>query len=87
MSNINYDLSIIKAVIFDVDGVLSKNTITMHISGEPMRTINIKDGYALQLAVRKGLKVVILTGGRTTAVQKRLLSGLFERPVAERNRL
>ncbi|MDD2559726.1 MAG: HAD-IIIA family hydrolase [Bacteroidales bacterium] len=71
MSTINYDLSKIKAVIFDVDGVLSSHTIPMHISGEPMRTINIKDGYALQLAVRKGLQIVILTGGRTAAVQRR----------------
>ncbi len=71
MSNINYDLRIIKAVIFDVDGVLSSNIIPMYVSGEPMRTVNIKDGSALQLAVRKGLKIVILTGGRTAAVQKR----------------
>lgn len=71
MSTINYDLSKIKAVIFDVDGVLSSHTIPMHISGEPMRTVNIKDGYALQLAVRKGLQIVILTGGRTEAVKKR----------------
>lgn len=71
MSTINYDLNKIKAVIFDVDGVLSKSTIPMHVSGEPMRTVNIKDGYALQLAVRKGLQIVILTGGRTAAVQKR----------------
>ena len=47
---INYDLKKIKALVFDVDGVLSKETIPMHPSGEPMRTVNIKDSYALQLA-------------------------------------
>ena len=52
---INYDLKKIKALIFDVDGVLSRETISMYPSGEPMRTVNIKDGYSLQLAVKAGL--------------------------------
>ena len=42
MSTINYDLSRIKALAFDVDGVLSSTTIPLHPSGEPMRTVNIK---------------------------------------------
>ena len=41
---IPYDLSQIRLVIFDVDGVLSAETIVLHPSGEPMRTVNIKDG-------------------------------------------
>ena len=49
---INYDLTKIRALIFDVDGVLSAETITLHPNGEPMRSVNIKDGYALQLAVK-----------------------------------
>lgn len=53
MSTINYDLSLIKALAFDVDGVLSSTTVPLHPSGEPMRTVNIKDGYAIQLAVKK----------------------------------
>ena len=57
MSTINYDLKKIKALAFDVDGVLSADMIPLHISGEPMRTVNIKDGYALQLAVKQGLHV------------------------------
>ena len=51
---INYDLTKIRALIFDVDGVLSAETITLHPNGEPMRSVNIKDGYALQLAVKCG---------------------------------
>ena len=47
---INYDLKKIRAIIFDVDGVLSASTIGMDDEGMPMRTINIKDGYAIQLA-------------------------------------
>lgn len=75
MSTINYDLTRIKALTFDVDGVLSSDIIPLHPSGEPMRTVNIKDGYALQLAVKQGLHVAIITGGRTEAVRKRF-SGL-----------
>ena len=68
---INYDLKKIKAVVFDVDGVLSACTVTMHPNGEPMRSVNIKDGYALQYAVKCGLLVAIITGGSTEAVRKR----------------
>lgn len=68
---INYDLTKIKALVFDVDGVLSSETIYLHPSGEPMRSVNIKDGYALQLAVKCGLHVAIITGGNTEAVRKR----------------
>jgi len=68
---INYDLTKIRAVIFDVDGVLSSETITLAANGDPMRTANIKDGYALQLAVKKGLIVAIITGGKTEAIRVR----------------
>ena len=49
---INYDLKKIKAIIFDVDGVLSGQTISMDSTGEPLRTINIRDGYSIQLAMK-----------------------------------
>ena len=68
---INYDLQKIKAVIFDVDGVLSRRTISMDAMGEPLRTINIHDGYAIQLAMKLGLRIVIMTGGRTPNIRLR----------------
>lgn len=68
---INYDLTKIRAIIFDVDGVLSSETITLSADGEPLRTVNIKDGYAIQLAVKLGLRIVILTGGKTRSVRVR----------------
>lgn len=71
MSGIPYDLNKIKAFAFDVDGVLSPSTIPMHISGEPLRMVNIKDGYAIQLAVKMGFPIAIITGGNTEAVRKR----------------
>lgn len=71
MSSIPFDLNKIKAFAFDVDGVLSTSTIPLHPSGEPMRMINIKDGYAIQYAVKQGYPIAIITGGKTDAVRKR----------------
>ena len=68
---INYNLKDVKAIIFDVDGVLSCETITMSSVGEPLRTANIKDGYAIQLAQKLGLRIAIMTGGKTEAVRIR----------------
>ena len=68
---IDYNLKKIKAVIFDVDGVLSRQTIVLSPDGEPLRTVNIEDGYAIQLAVKMGLRIAILTGGNTKAVKMR----------------
>ena len=68
---IDYDLKKIKALFFDVDGVLSAETIGMDANGDPMRTVNIKDGYAPQLAVKAGLHIAIITGGKTEAIRKR----------------
>lgn len=74
MSTINYDLRKIKAFAFDVDGVLSSEMIPLHPSGEPMRMVNTKDGYAIQLAVKLGYEVAIITGGKTEAVRIRFES-------------
>lgn len=74
MSTINYDLKKIKALVFDVDGVLSANVIPISAEGEPMRTINIKDGYAIHLAVKQGMILGIITGGRSEAVRKRFMT-------------
>lgn len=61
----------IKAVIFDVDGVLSASTIPMDDDGMPLRTLNIKDGYAIQLAQKMGLRCAIMTGGNSEAIRHR----------------
>lgn len=66
-----YDLTKIKAFAFDVDGVLSPSTIPLGEDGYPRRMVNIKDGYALQLAVKKGLKICIITGGTGESIRKR----------------
>ena len=69
---IDYDLKKIKAIIFDIDGVLSSSTIQMNDKGEPVRTVNIKDGYSIQLAVKCGIKIAIITGGKGEAIIERI---------------
>ena len=68
---INYDLKKIKAIIFDIDGVLSAETITLSSDGVPLRTVNIKDGYAIQLAMKLGLRIVIMTGANVSSICRR----------------
>lgn len=67
----DFDLTKLRGVAFDVDGVLSPATIPMSAEGEPLRMVNIKDGYAIQLAVKQGLEIAIITGGNTRAVKVR----------------
>lgn len=71
MSSINYDLTLIKCFIFDVDGVLSSQSVPLQANGEPMRTVNVRDGYALNLAARLGYGLAIITGGRCESVRLR----------------
>ncbi|MFN8253725.1 MAG: HAD-IIIA family hydrolase [Ferruginibacter sp.] len=63
----------IKSFVFDVDGVLAADGMIVLPDGELVRVMNSKDGYALQLAVKKGYHVVIISGGTSEAVKMRLL--------------
>jgi 3-deoxy-D-manno-octulosonate 8-phosphate phosphatase (KDO 8-P phosphatase) len=72
-------LTKISTFIFDVDGVLTDGSVVLFPDGEQVRTMNIKDGFALQLAVKKGFKVAIISGGKSEAVKKRLQGlGIFD---------
>lgn len=71
MSKINYDLRKIHGVVFDVDGVLSPTLVPLGKDGNPQRMANIRDGYALQLAVRKGLKIAIISGASGEGLAER----------------
>lgn len=72
--NVKEKMAQIKAFAFDIDGVLSANTIPLFPDGEPMRMINIKDGYAIHQAVKKGFPIAIISGGKTNAVRVRFES-------------
>lgn len=62
----------VSTFVFDVDGILTDGTIWIHDNGEMVRRMNIKDGYALQLAIKKGYRVVVISGGDSPAVALRL---------------
>jgi 3-deoxy-D-manno-octulosonate 8-phosphate phosphatase (KDO 8-P phosphatase) len=72
MSNFKEDLVRVKAFVFDIDGVLSLQTIGLNAFGVPGRTVNLRDGYAIQLAVKKGYKIGIISGSSSKEYQKRL---------------
>jgi 3-deoxy-D-manno-octulosonate 8-phosphate phosphatase (KDO 8-P phosphatase) len=71
MSNFKEQLKDIKAFVFDVDGVFANENLFFHPSGEPMRSMNIKDGYAVQLAIKEGYPIAIITGSKTEAIRTR----------------
>ena len=71
MSKIAKDLSRIKAFVFDVDGVLSSATLLIGEDGQPLRTTNLHDGYAIRVALEAGYKICIITGCKTDRIVKR----------------
>ena len=75
MENFKQKLTRIKTLMFDVDGVLTNGHILLAESGEFLRNLNSKDGYAIQLACKKGYRIVIITGGNSKLV-KNAMRGL-----------
>ncbi|MDR2010151.1 MAG: HAD hydrolase family protein [Bacteroidales bacterium] len=61
----------VKAFVFDVDGVLSRSVLNLDDSGEFIRTTNVKDGYILKYAKRKGFVIGIISGGNNENIIKR----------------
>ena len=64
-------LKSIKGFIFDVDGVLSMDTSPLDENGDPARTANVKDGFALRYALQNGFQIAIITGANTPRVKLR----------------
>ncbi len=62
----------ITTLIFDYDGVFTDGKILMTDNGEQLRTSNVKDGYALQLARKKGYRIAVISGGTSNTIVKRL---------------
>lgn len=71
MSSFPIDLSHIKAVLFDVDGVLSHVSTALDPTGQPARTVNVRDGYAIREAIKRGITIGIISGGFSDSVPKR----------------
>ncbi|MDO4320384.1 MAG: 3-deoxy-D-manno-octulosonate 8-phosphate phosphatase [Bacteroidales bacterium] len=71
MSAIDYPLSKIKAIAFDVDGVLSPAVVSLDDNGIPRRMANLRDGYAMVVAIKAGLRLAIISGGKSDALYNR----------------
>lgn len=64
----------IKLFALDVDGVLTNGSLLLLSDGQMARSMNIRDGFALQLAIKKGYHVVVISGGKDEAVRLRLVN-------------
>jgi 3-deoxy-D-manno-octulosonate 8-phosphate phosphatase (KDO 8-P phosphatase) len=71
MSELNEEWKKVKAFVFDVDGVLSKDTSPLNSKGDPVRTANVKDGFAIRTAIALGYPVAVITGGYVERVRLR----------------
>jgi len=72
MKNYKEILSQIETFIFDVDGVLTDGSLTITSNGEMLRTMNVKDGFALKAALDAGYNIAIISGGTNEGVRDRL---------------
>ena len=72
MANYKELLTNINTFIFDYDGVLTDGSIITTSDGEAYRVSNVKDGYALQLAIKKGYRVAVISGARSESMMQRL---------------
>ena len=59
----------ITTFVFDYDGVFTDGKVRLTLDDEPVRTINTKDSYAVQLAVKMGFNIVIITGGKSKSLE------------------
>ncbi len=74
MTNKNYKILMndITTFIFDVDGVLTDSAVHITTTGEMLRIMNIRDGYAMKAAIESGYNVCIISGGSNEGVRVRL---------------
>jgi len=79
MTNYKQLLSEVKTFIFDVDGVMTNGIVFLGPGGELLRNMNVKDGYAIHLAAKKGYRIIIISGGSSESVRQRFeLLGVSE---------
>jgi 3-deoxy-D-manno-octulosonate 8-phosphate phosphatase (KDO 8-P phosphatase) len=72
MANYKELLKHINTFIFDYDGVLTDGSVITTNEGDAYRVSNVKDGYALQLAYKKGYKVAVISGARSESMMHRM---------------
>ncbi|MBI4947932.1 MAG: HAD-IIIA family hydrolase [Bacteroidetes bacterium] len=65
-------LNNVKSFVFDIDGVLTDGSVTLMADGQMVRTMNTRDGYALQHAVKNGYTIGVISGGKSEPAKNRL---------------
>lgn len=70
--NFRASLHKINTFVLDYDGVLTDGNVYLTVDGEALRTANVKDGYAMQLAIKRGFQIVVISGGNSKSTYKRL---------------
>lgn len=87
-ANVADKLKEIKTFIFDVDGVLTSGNVLVTEEGDMLRTVNIKDGYALQHAVKQGYNIAIISGGNSKGIYHRFAGlGIREIYLGQKNKV
>jgi len=71
MSNYKALLTNVKTFMFDYDGVMTNGNLLLQMDGQPLRFANVKDGFVLQLAVKLGYRIVVISGGFSKSVETR----------------
>ena len=74
MANFKQLLNDVKYFVFDIDGVLSSTLISTNPDGDQSRTLNAKDGYAIQHAIKNGYRICIISGAKSDSIKKRIES-------------
>lgn len=72
MGNFKEDIALCKAIVLDVDGVLTDGGIMPTVDGDFIRKYNAKDGYAIAYAIKEGYKVCVISGGHGQTLMNRL---------------
>lgn len=72
MINYKEKLHHIKAFVFDFDGVMTDGNVWTYTNGEAIRCANVKDGYAIQYAVKKGYIVAVISGATSLSIDNRV---------------
>lgn len=72
MINYKEKLHDIKAFVFDFDGVMTDGSVWTYADGETVRCGNVKDGYAIQYAVKKGYIIAVISGATSASIDNRM---------------
>ena len=70
--NYKEKLNDITTFVFDVDGVFTDSSILITTSGELLRKMSVRDGFAVKAALAQGYRICVISGGTNEGVRERL---------------